>query len=90
MKRLIGIAALVLIGAVVAIAATTRTTTRSAGTHPPTKASLMNAYVEAAKYWQNRPVSAASAPSAKPTTTASLTDAYVEAAKYWQNRRPAH
>jgi hypothetical protein len=46
----------------------------------------MDAYVEAAKYWQNRPVSA---PSIEPPTTASLTDAYVEAAKYWQHRRPA-
>ena len=53
MKRLISIAGL-LIAAVVAIAATTHTTTtRSTGTHPPTKpASLMKAYVEAAQYWQ--------------------------------------
>ena len=43
MKRLISITGL-LIAAVVAIAATTpTTTTRSAETHPPTKASLMNA-----------------------------------------------
>ncbi len=90
MKRLIGVVAVVLIGAVVAIAATTRTNTRATGAHPPTTASLMNAYVDAAKYWQNRPVSAPSAPSVKPPTTSSLTDAYVEAAKYWQNRRPAH
>ena len=89
MKRLIGLVTVVLIGAVLAIAATTRTTTRSTGTHPPTKASLTDAYVAAAKYWQNRPVSAPSAPSVKPPTTASLMDAYVEAAKYWQNRRPA-
>ena len=53
MKRLISTTGL-LIAAVVAIAATTHTTTttRSAETHPPTNASLMNAYVEAAQYWQ--------------------------------------
>ena len=55
MKQLISIAGL-LIAAVVAIAATTHTTTtRSTGTRPPTTASLTNAYVEAAQYWQNRP-----------------------------------
>ena len=83
MKRLISIAGL-LIAAVVAIAATTHTTTRSTGTHPPTKASLMNAYVEATRYWQSRPVSVASALPATPPTTASLMNAYVEAAQYWQ------
>ena len=89
MKRLISIAGL-LIAAVVAIAATTHTTTtRSTGTHPPTKASLMNAYVEAAQYWQSRPVSVASALPATPPTTASLMNAYVEAAQYWQQGSPA-
>jgi len=87
MKRLISITGL-LIAAVVAIAATTHTTTRSAETHPPTRASLMNAYVEAAQYWQSRPVSVASALPATPPTTASLMNAYVEAAQYWQKARP--
>jgi hypothetical protein len=87
MKRLISITGL-LIAAVVAIAATTHTTTRSTEAHPPTKASLMNAYVEAAQYWQSRPVSVASAPPATPPTTASLMNAYVEAAQYWQKARP--
>jgi hypothetical protein len=76
MKIVISIVALVLVGAVVAIAATTRTTPRSTGT----QASLMNAYVAAAKYWQNQ---------GKPPTTASLMNAYVDAAKYWQHRLPA-
>ncbi len=89
MKRLISIAGL-LIAAVVAIAATTHTTTtRSTGTHPPTKASLTNAYVEAAKYWQSRPVSVASGLPATPPTTASLMNAYVEAAQYWQQGSPS-
>jgi predicted outer membrane protein len=88
-KRLISIVALVLVGTAVALAATIRTTTARPAAHPPTKASLMDAYVEAAKYWQNRPVSAPSAPSVKPPTTASLMPAYVEAAKYWQSRKPA-
>jgi hypothetical protein len=84
MKRLISIAGL-LIAAVVAIAATTHTPmARSTGTHSPTKASLMNAYVEAAQYWQSRPVSVASALPATPPTTASLMNAYVAAAQYWQ------
>ena len=88
MKRLISITGL-LIAAVVAIAATTHTTTtRSTEAHPPTKASLMNAYVEAAQYWQSRPVSVASALPATPPTTASLMNAYVEAAQYWQNGSP--
>ena len=48
----------------------------------------MNAYVEAAQYWQNRPVSVASALPATPPTTASLMNAYVEAAQYWQKASP--
>ena len=84
MKRLISITGL-LIAAAVAIAATTHTTTtRSTGTQPPTTASLMNAYVEAAQYWQSSPVSLASAPPGTAPTTASLMNAYVEAAQYWQ------
>ena len=82
MKLVISIVAVALVGAVVAIAATSRTTPRPTGT----QASLMNAYVAAAKYWQHRGVHV---PSAKPPTTASLMNAYVEAAKYWQNRQPA-
>jgi hypothetical protein len=84
MKRLIAIVFVVVIGATVTIAATTRTGTSRTPAQPPTKASLMDAYVQAAKYWQNRPVSAA---SAKPPTTASLMPAYVQATKYWQNRK---
>jgi hypothetical protein len=79
MKIVISIVALVLVGAVVAIAATTRTTPRSTGT----QASLMNAYVAAAKYWQHQGA------SVKPPTTASLMNAYVEAARYWQHRLPS-
>lgn len=75
MKRLISVLAVVLVGAVMAMAATTRTTTASAGTHPPTRASLMDAYVAAAKYWQHRPLSGLRAPSVEPPTTASVTDA---------------
>ena len=85
MKRLISSAGL-LIAAVVAIAATTHTpTSRSAETHPPTTASLMNAYADAARYWQSRPSSVASAVPATPPTTASLMNAYVQAAQYWQH-----
>ena len=85
MKRLISSTGL-LIAAVVAIAATNHTTTtRSTETHSPTKASLMNAYVEAARYWQSGPVSVATARPATPPTTASLMNAYAEAAQYWQH-----
>ena len=90
MKRLISIVALVLVGTAVALAATIRTTTAgSAATRPPTKASLMDAYVEAAKYWQNRPISPrARRPSNRRRPPRSC-PAYVEAAKYWQSRKPA-
>jgi hypothetical protein len=83
MKRLIAIVFVVVIGATVTIAATTRTSGSPTPAHPPTKASLMDAYVQAAKYWQNRPISTESTPP----TTASLMPAYVQATKYWQSRK---
>ena len=50
MKRLTCTAALVLAGMVLAAGA------GSATKRPPTTASLMPAYVQAAKYWQSRPL----------------------------------
>lgn len=54
-------------------------------TKPPTTASLMPAYVQAAKYWQHPHVhiheSTTARTTAKPPTTSSLMRMYVQAAK---------
>jgi hypothetical protein len=82
MKRTLVVFVAALVAAGVALAAVTRQD--AAGT--PTTASLMPAYVQAAKYWNAR--TSASAISSSPTT-ATLMPAYVQAAKYWNARTTA-
>jgi hypothetical protein len=76
MKRVLAVFAVALVAAGVALAAATRQ--ESAG--PPTTASLMPAYVQAAKYWSAR------SPVPAIPTTASLMPAYAQA--YWLGRAP--
>ena len=75
MKRFIVAVAVALVVAGVAVAAVTR----REPANPPTTASLMPAYVQAATYWSTG--SPAATPS--PPTTSSLMDAYVQAARLW-------
>jgi hypothetical protein len=84
LKRLVIAIAAVLVAAGLALAVVTR----PSAAHPPTTASLMPAYVEAAQYWQTHATvftrAKSSAAAAHPPTTASLMPAYVEGAKYWR------
>ena len=75
MKRFIVAVAVALVAAGVAVAAVTQREPASV----PTTASLMPAYVQAAKYWGT----GSSAAMQSPPTTSSLTDAYVQAARWW-------
>jgi hypothetical protein len=75
MKRFIVAVAVALVGAGVAVAAVT--VREPAG--PPTTASLVPAYVQAAKYWS----AGSRAATQSPPTTSSLMDAYVQAARQW-------
>jgi hypothetical protein len=79
MKRVLGVFVIALVAAGVALAAVTRPDDGG----PPTTASLMPAYVQAAKYWNGRSRARASSPP----TTASLMQAYAQA--YWLGRAPA-
>jgi len=85
MKRPVFAVAVVLVASGLALAVVTR----PSAAHPPTTASLMPAYVDAAKYWRayatffTRMTSSAAAVQ-HPPTTASLMPAYVEAAKLWR------
>jgi hypothetical protein len=80
MKRVLVVFVAAFIAAGVALAAVKQHD--AAG--PPTSASLMPAYVQAAKYWSDRPARPA---IASPPTTASLMPAYAQA--YWQGHAPA-
>jgi hypothetical protein len=82
MKRFLAAAAVALVAAGVAVAAVGRHDSAD----PPTTASLMPAYVEAAKYWSTRSPGGdapAAATSQSPPTTSPLMDAYVQAARQW-------
>jgi hypothetical protein len=78
MKRTLVVFVAALVAAGVALAAVTR---QDAAAGLPTTASLMPAYVQAAKYWSAR-TPASAIPS--PPTTASLMPAYVQAGKVWR------
>ena len=80
MKRVLVVFVAALVVAGVALAAVTQ---EEAVARPPTTASLMPAYVQAAKYWNGRSRVSAT-PS--PPTTASLMPAYAQA--YWLGRAP--
>jgi hypothetical protein len=82
MKRFLFVLAVALVAAGVAVAAVIR----QEPARPPTTASLMPAYVQAAKYWSTRSSVEGKSPAraaTKSSPTASLMDAYVQAARQW-------